>query len=205
MNKLRPSERLVRLLAFSLSLLLYGGGITGVYRWSENLSKQDPVPVSMKAVNLSFAQMELTAVEETPPPPEITPPPEEADVALEEVIKKPEPEPVQANAQVTQEAAAPAAPIETDALLAWVLEQIEKEKYYPATAKRAGYEGTFDLLVTVGADGTISEAVVLSGFGHPLLRRSIEKMMGLLPGRSFGQPLGRAVEIPIEFEFELEN
>ncbi len=52
--------------------------------------------------------------------------------------------------------------------------------------------------------GTISEAVVLPGFGHPLLRRSIEKIMGLLPGRSFGQPWSRAVEIPIEFEFELE-
>ncbi|MBI9019879.1 MAG: TonB family protein [Verrucomicrobia bacterium] len=202
MNKLRPSERWIRLAAFFLSLLLYAAGVVGVYRWSENLLKKDPVLISMKAVNLSFAQMELMAAEETPPPPEILPPPEEVDVALEEIIKEPEPEPVRAEALVNQEAAAPEAAVDADALLVWIQEQIEREKYYPAAAERMGISGTFELLITMGADGMIRSAEVLPGKGHGILRQALERMMRKIVGRRFGRPLGAAQEFPFQFEFE---
>jgi len=204
-NKLRPSERLVRSLALLLCLLLYAGGGTAGYFWSRGQSEEDVTSIHVNAVNLSFAQMELVAVEEPPPPKEPEPlPPEEVDIALEEIIEEPEPEPVEADALVSQEASsADEEAVDPDALSEWVLEQIQKEKYYPPSAQRAGYEGVFDLLVIIEADGTISDASITYGRGHPLLRRSLEKMLGKLSGRSFGKPLGQTVEMEIEFEFEL--
>jgi len=149
--------------------------------------------------------MELVAVEDPPPPKEPEPlPPEEVDVVLEEIIEEPEPEPVEADALVSQEASSADEEVTADALSNWVLEQIQKEKYYPPSAQRAGYEGVFDLLVIIEADGTISDASITYGRGHPLLRRSLEKMLGKLSGRSFGQPIGQTVEMEVEFEFELE-
>jgi len=203
-NKLRPSERLIRSLAFSLTLLLYTAGISAFCFWAERLINQESAAISVNAVNLNFAQMELVAVEEPPPPePELLLP-EEVDVVLEEIIEEPEPEPVEANALVNQEASASEAEVDLGELGNWVQLQIEKEKYYPPSAQRAGYEGVFDLLVVVGSDGTIIEASIFYGRGHPLLRRSLEKMLGKLPGRSFGKPLGQTVEMEVEFEFELE-
>lgn len=152
----------------------------------------------MQAVRLQFAQMELQAVREP------TPLPREADAAMEELPKEPD-EPVPADAQIVQEAAAPKIPpVKQNALLTWVYEQIEKEKYYPASAQRAGYEGTFNLQVSIGTDGIISRAKVLGGKGHPLLRSSLEKVLNRLVGRSFGQPLPAPVELPFEFQFKLD-
>ena len=217
MNKLRPSERWIRLLAFVFSILLYVA-VVGVIWWgADRLSDEEATSIHVNAVNLSFAQMELVAVEEPPPPKEPEPLPpdlsrrnemeeEEADIALEEIIEEPEPEPepIQADAQVTQEASSADEEVTTDAVSDWVLTQIQTEKYYPPSAQRAGYEGVFDLLVIIEADGTISAATITYGKGHPLLRRSLEKMLGKLIGRNFGQPIGQAVEMPVEFEFELE-
>lgn len=163
----------------------------------------EPVAVFPAPVQLHFAQMELRAVVETPPEPEPSPP-EEAEEALEEIVETPEPEPVKAEAHVTQEASAPQTPpVDPDRLRLWVQEQIEKEKYYPVAAQRAGYEGQFRLLVKIGRDGKISEAAVLGGKGHPILRRSLEKIMTALPGRSFGAPLPEPDELSFEFEFKL--
>jgi len=208
-NKLFPSERRVGSLAFFLCLLVYaGGGALFCFLGFGSPEKETP-SVFVNAVNLSFAQMELVAVEEPPPPkePEPLPPPEEVDVVLEEIIEELEPEiePVQAEAQVSQEAAsADEDTVDSEALSEWVLEQIQKEKYYPPSAQRAGYEGIFDLLVIIEADGRILDASITYGRGHPLLRRSLEKMLGQLSGRSFGKPIGQAVEMEIEFEFDLE-
>ncbi len=204
MNKLRPSERLLRLLALLLCLLLYAGGGSVGYFWGSGLFEENRTSVHIHAVNLNFAQMELVAAQE-PPPQEPEPlPPEDVDVVLEEIIEEPEPEPVEADALMSQEASSADEEVTADALSDWVLEQIQKEKYYPPSAKRAGYEGIFDLLVIIEADGTISEASIIYGRGHPLLRRSLEKMLGTLVGRNFGRPLGQTVEMPVEFEFELE-
>jgi outer membrane biosynthesis protein TonB len=197
-NKTRPSERLSRLLAFVLSGLLYVGAGAVVFSQVQKVFMERPV-ISRPAINLSFAQMELQAAE---PPPEPKPVPE-ADLSSEALAKE-EPEPVPADAQVVQEAAAPEnPPAEQDILLTWVYEQIEREKYYPASALRAGYEGTFELRVSLGTDGIISGAEVLGGKGHPLLRHSLEKVLGRLIGRSFGQPLPQPVELPFEFQFKL--
>lgn len=205
MNKPRPSERRCRLLALALSGLLYAAAGTAVWLHVQRLPAGRPIVIQMQAVRLQFARMELRSAEE-PPPPEPVPVPETADVALEPMPEEPEPEPepVPAEAQVMQEAAAPEAPqADTDALLRWVYEQIEKEKYYPAAAQRAGYEGTFRLRIRVGADGVIAGAEVLGGRGHPLLRRSLERIAGALVGRGYGQPLPETVDLPFEFQFKL--
>ena len=223
MNKARPSERWIRLLALAFSIFPYAALIWGVGFWADRLLNEDPPAVSVNAVNLSFSQMELVKIEETPPPkepeplplleePDPLPPPDEVDVVLEEVTKEPkpepeiaEPEPVQAEAQVTQEASAPEVEVvNTDRLMAWVSWQVEKEKYYPKVAQRAGYEGTFHVVVRIEADGTISAAVISSGEGHPLLRRSLEKIAASLLGRSFGQPLDEAISFDIPVDYKLE-
>ena len=204
MNKLHPSERLIRSLALLLAFLLYVGGGVGGYFWGRSFSEEKAASVHINAVNLSFAQMELVAVEEPPPPEPETLPLEEVDVVLEEIIEEPEPEPIEADALVSQEASAAEEEVDPEALSEWVLEQIQKEKYYPPSAQRAGYEGVFDLLVIIGSDGMILDASIVYGRGHPLLRRSLEKMLGKLSGRSFGQPIGQIVEMEVEFEFELE-
>lgn len=212
-NKSRPVERLTRVLAFSLSGLFYAVMLGVVFQRLENQSEADAS--AMNAVTLSFYQMELQAAVEAPPPepepePEVMPEPEpeEAEVVLEEVLeesepeREPEPEPIQAEAQVTQEAAAPVSLVEPDVLLGWLLGQIEREKYYPAAAERIGMTGTFELLITMGADGTIVSAEVLPGKGAWILRKALEKMMAKITGRRFGRPLGSVQEFPVLFEFE---
>jgi len=210
-NKFRTSQRLSGLLAFALSGLFYIVVVALVLFWIKNRpverSSFNPAPL-----NLSFAQIELQAAK--PPPDlsrrnEVKPalvPPDAAEVAIEPKPEEPqpEPEPVRVEAQVTQAASAPAIqPVSRNQLLDWVRAQIEKEKYYPQAARNAGYEGQFRLLVKIGADGKISEAVVVDGKGNPLLRRSLEKIMAGLKGRDFGQTLESPVELPFEFEFKL--
>ena len=217
MNKIRTSERLSGLLAFALSGLFYIAA-AALILFLMKTRQPDPRAFNPAPVTLSFAQIELKAAVETQPevqpellpvPEEIKPdlvPPEKAEVALDPVSEKPKPkpEPVKAEAQVTQQAAAPAAPsVDRNVLLEWVRKLIEKEKYYPPAARNAGLEGQFKLLVKIGLDGKISEASVLDGKGHTLFRRSLEKIMASLIGCDFGQTLPEPVNLPFEFEFRL--
>ncbi len=190
--------------------------LSQVFRGLEKREQaREPV---VRAVTLNFVQMELQAQPAPPPEPEPQPQPEiqaepeEADVALETVEEKPAPRPEPPPepapesdapvAQVSQQAAAPVFQVNPDVLQGWVLEQIEKEKYFPAAAERLGLTGTFDLSVTVGEDGLIRSAEVLTGRGHRILRQALQKMLGNLPGKSFGRPIGEAVEFEVEFSFE---
>jgi len=216
-NKIRKSERFSRLLAFLLSGIFYiCAGVllfSGIKRGPDRPSVFMPAPV-----NLSFAQPALQAAE---PPPEvrsqpvadpvseqISPEPVQPEIPAKPAVPVPEvPEPVskpaEIKARVTQEASAEVSVPVRNILLAWVRAQIEKEKYYPAAARNAGYEGRFRLLVKVRADGVIAEAVVLDGRGHPILRRSLEKITAGLTGRNSGLIPGAPVELPFDFEFKL--
>lgn len=207
------------MLAFTLSALFYIA-VTALIFFLMKTRLPEPRAFNPAPVNLSFAQIELQAAAEPPlevkPVPEPPPPDlsrrnevkaEKAEVAIEPEPELSPPEPqqvVETPAQVTQKASAPSVPsIDRNALLAWVREQIEKEKYYPPAARNAGYEGTFRLLVKIGTDGKISEALVVDGKGNILLRRSLEKILAGLIDRDFGQALLNPVELPFEFEFKL--
>lgn len=197
MNKFRTTERLSGLLAVVLSGLFYLAVATLILFL---MKTQSPPPPAFHPapVNLSFAQIELQSAA-APPPTVESEPPEEAEVAIEEPVAPPEwmppehpPEPrfVEATAQVTQQASAPTIPpVDPDRLIAWVQMLIEKEKYYPPAARSAGFEGQFRLLITIGTNGRVSTAVVIDGKGHPMLRRSLEKIAAGLAGRDFGQAL----------------
>ena len=179
---------------------------------------------------MQFTQIEMTQVAEPPPPepepepepevveepePEPLPEPEEADIALEEIVEEPkpeaipEPEPVQEEAevvaQVTQEASAPEPVVNVDQVGAWVRSVVEKEKSYPKAASRAGYEGEYQIRVTVGANGVIESADILSGRGHPLLKRTVARMLKKLPGQSYGQPVGEVREFKTSVGFYLNE
>jgi TonB family protein len=202
-NKSRTSERLSGLLAFALSGLFYIAVVALVLLWTKNRPVFQPA-FHPAPVNLSFAQIELKAAELPPEVKTEHPPPEKAEVAVELEPEPPPPEPIKAEAKVTQEASAPVVPpVDRNVLLDWVRTQIEKEKYYPPAARNAGFEGQFRLLIKIGPDGKISEAAVLDGKGHPMLRHSLEKIMIGLIGRDSGQPPPAPVELPFEFEFKL--
>jgi TonB family protein len=220
-NKARPSERLSGLLAFVLSTLVYIA-VTARVVFLMKTRPPEPRAVTPAPLTLRFAQIELQAAAEPPPEPvvevrpdpapapeeiEPEPPPEPIDVVPDEPPEMPpaEPEPVSAAAQITQEASAPAAPpVDRNVLFDWVREQVEQEKYYPPSARNAGYEGAFRLQIEIGVDGRITAAAVLGGQGHPMLRRALEKMMLGLIGRDFGQSLPAPVELPFDFEFKLQ-
>lgn len=226
MNKFKTSRRLSGLLAFGVSALLYAAGGTAVFLWTKHFLEkprhvQVPAPIRME-----FAQIELQAsVPEEPEPEEEPPPPvEDADVALEEVPEEepppeppeeppepapeeiqPEPEPEPAPAQVTQQAAAPQIPpVDSDELLAWVQGLIEQAKYYPASARRAGFEGEFEVTVEVNTSGVVTRTSIQNGRGHPVLRRALEKILGTLIDRRYSRPLDAPQQIDFRFEFELE-
>lgn len=207
MNNFRSAKRLAQLAAFVISLVLYGGVIALVVFWADQLTNEPPtIPVEI-SLNWSEApRIEQVAVEEPPPPVEQElPEPEEADVALEEVVEEPEPEPVPAEAQVTQEAAAPEPAHEKEALIAWVYAQVEKEKYYPSAARRSGLEGEFRFRVVVNSGGEIVSADVLpGGHGSFLLRRALEKMITVLPGKEFPGELATELILEVPFKFELK-
>jgi TonB family protein len=204
-NNLRTATCVARLIAFVISLFLYGGTLWLIAFWANQwVDEPRALPVEI-SLNWSEApQVEQVAVEEPPPPVEQEPPPEEVDVALEELVEEPEPEPVFAEAQVSQEASAPELIDEKNPLLAWVQARIEKEKYYPAAARRAGIEGDYVLAIAVRADGTIESAEVVSGKGHFLLRRALDKMIGALPGQQFPGQLSQKERLEFSFSFNLE-
>lgn len=213
MNKISISKQLNGGLAFALSGSFHIILVTLVSIWIKD-RLLEPLAFHPAPMRLSVAQIELQAaappLEAEPIHEEIHPEPslrEKVDAPLEPISEEPKPEPQpirEATAQVTQEASAPtASSVERNILLHWVREQIEKEKYYPPAARNAGYEGQFRLWINVGADGKISEATVLDGQGHYLLRQSLEKIIVRLIGRDFGQTLPDPVALPFEFEFKL--
>lgn len=216
-NKFRTSERLSGLLAFALSCIFYtAAGVLVVFLAQRTDVEQQPA-MGPQAVNLSFAQIELQAAE-TPPPEPRPVMPEKVDVALEEIPEKPEPEPVPAPAQVVQEAAAPETTIVTVEPLAGTAQEIdwrgvavakvramvEREKYYPEAARRAGYTGWCRVRVHLAPDGTIAGCEIEEQRGHPLLARAVETTMGKIQGRNIGLELPVQLDVPLTIEFELK-
>ncbi|MBC8206217.1 MAG: energy transducer TonB [Kiritimatiellaeota bacterium] len=214
MNKAHPGERLIRLIALCLCGAVYFAVLGLIFQGLEKRNNQSAPVVS--SVTLNFVQMELQAPvtplpePEMLPDPEIQPEPDEADVAIEEIVEESEPEPQPEPppepdapvAQVTQEAASPIVAVQAANVQAWLVEQLETEKYYPAAAERFGITGSFDLSIRVGENGTILSADVLGEGGHRILRQALGKMLAKIIGRNYGAPVGEL--LPFEFEFTFE-
>jgi protein TonB len=215
-NKFRTSERFSGMLAFALSCLFYAAaGMLVVFLAQRATVEQRPA-MGPKVVHLNFAQIELKAAE-APPPEPVPVIPEKADVAPEEVPEKQEPEPVPAPAQVVQEAAAPETQVESAEPLAgtvaevdWrgmavakVRAMVEREKYYPAAARNAGYTGWFRVRIHLAPDGTVTSYQVEARHGHPLLGRAVETTLGKIQGQKTGIELPVQLDVPLTIEFEL--
>lgn len=218
MNKFRTSERFSGLLAFVLSGLSYAAaGLLFIFFMQQCLLERRPA-MGPQAVNLSFAQVELKAAEVPPEPAPVIP--EKADVALEEIPEQPEPrpEPVPAPAQVVQEAAAPEAPVESAEPLTGAVQEIdwsgiavakvramvEREKYYPAAARNAGYTGWCRVRIFLAAGGTVTAFKIEERRGHPLLGRAVETTLGKIQGQKIGLEMPQPLEVPLTIEFELK-
>lgn len=217
MNKTRPSERLSGLLAFALSGVFYAIAGVLVLFLAQRAAVAPRPALGPKAVNLSFAQIELKAAKTPPPEPKPIPPPEKADVAIEEIPEKVNPEPLPAPAQVTQESAAPVAVIESPEPLAgtvaevdWraiaiasVRAMVEREKYYPEAARRAGYTGWCRVRIHLARDGIISSWAIEERRGHPLLGKAVETTLGKIQSRKIDARLPEAFDVLLTIEFSL--
>lgn len=222
MNKFRKVERHSGLLAFLLSGLFYVAMVSFIFFMAQNPTIDSPPAMGPKAVNLSFAQIELHAAAPAPVQP-VPPPPEMADVAPEEIKKAPEPEikpePVaEQAAQVNQEASvmetpiiatvpltgAPAIAVDWQALaIAKLRSMIEYEKYYPAAARRAGYTGRVSVQIRLEPGGTIVSYEVKDRRGHPLLGKAVETTMEKIKGRNVGLTLPEPFEVLLPIDFVL--
>jgi len=215
-NKFRTSERLSGLLAFVLSGLFYtAAGVLVIFLAQSAGVEQQPA-MGPQAVNLSFAQIELKAVE-APPPEPVPVIPEKADVALEEISEKPAPEPVPVPAQVVQEPVASETSVESAEPLAgtvaevdWrgmavakVRAMVEREKYYPVAARNAGYTGWCRVRIFLAAGGTVTAFKIEERRGHPLLGRAVETTLGKIQGRKIGLEMPQPLDVPLTIEFEL--
>lgn len=243
MNRFCTSERLSGLLAFALSGLLHiVAGVLVIFLSLRPAGKSWPA-MGPKAVNLSFAQIELqsaAASSSRPASPEPAPLPEPADVALKEIQKAPEPEPEASpepevlrpaeaevaqkptaaqTAQTAQEASAQRAQIEAAESFAglnrtgtvnWRMlavaklrAMVEREKYYPPAAQKAGYTGRVSVLIRLEPDGMVSGYEVRENRGHPMLSRAVETTLEEIKGQNIGLTLPERFEILLPIEFEL--
>ncbi len=73
---------------------------------------------------------------------------------------------------------------------------------YPPRARDEGREGTVLLRLTVAADGTVTEAVVVRSSGSPDLdaaAREAASRWRLRPARRAGVPVAAEVQVPVRF------
>ena len=80
---------------------------------------------------------------------------------------------------------------------------IEREKYYPPAAQRAGYTGRVGVQVRLEPDGTVSGYEVKESRGHPMLVRAVETALGKIKGRTIGMTLPERFDILVPIEFNL--
>lgn len=81
---------------------------------------------------------------------------------------------------------------------------IEREKFYPEAARRAGYEGEVMMLVRVDAEGTVASHRVVSSRGHFLLEQAAVRTLERVTGRRLGISLPHEIwaRVPIRFQIE---
>jgi protein TonB len=157
-------------------------------------------------------------LKETPKPPEPAPAPEPVVTKPAEASEAQGAAKTQ-TAQVTQQASAPGAQIEAAEPLAgsgrigeidWRMlavaklrALIEREKYYPVAARKAGYTGRVSVRIRLEKDGTISGGEIAERQGHPLLGRAVETTLGKLQGGNIGLSIPEKFDVLVPIDFEL--
>lgn len=161
------------------------------------------------------------ALEKVQKGPELEPEPRPEPKVLLPVAASESPASAEApTAQVAQSASAPAAQIESKETIAgqgrtgdadWRLLAIaklralvEREKYYPPSAQKAGYTGRFSVRIRIEPDGTISGCEIAERRGHPMLGRAVETAMQKIRGTNIGWSLPERYEFLLPVEFELK-
>jgi protein TonB len=82
---------------------------------------------------------------------------------------------------------------------------LNREPYYPVTAREQGWQGTALLKVLVLKNGTVGSLEILRSSGYALLDRSALKAVKewkFVPAQKDGQPIEMGVEIPVTFRLE---
>lgn len=124
-------------------------------------------------------------------------------------------------AQVAQPASAPAAQIDSKETIAgrgrtgetdWRMLAIaklralvEREKYYPPSAQKAGYTGRFRVSIRLEPDGTVSGCEITERRGHPMLGKAVETTMQKIHGTNIGLTLPERYEFSLPIDFELTD
>jgi TonB family protein len=122
-------------------------------------------------------------------------------------------------AQMAQKASAPGAQVEAAEPLAgkgrigqvnWRMlavaklrAMIEREKYYPPAAQKAGYTGRVSVQIQLEPDGMVSGYEIKERRGHPMLGKAVESALEKIKGRTIGMTLPERFDILLPIEFEL--
>jgi len=175
-----------------------------------------------------------TPSQPSPPPPVPAPVEEPLEEPQKQPEPRPEPvvsQPVKTSeapvsavaqtAQMAQRASAPEAQIEAAEPLAgqgrtgdidWrtlaiakIRAMVEREKYYPPAAQKAGYTGRFRVRIRLEPDGTVSGCEITERRGHPLLGKAVETALGKIQGQNIGMTLPERFELLLPIEFELSS
>lgn len=85
------------------------------------------------------------------------------------------------------------------AVLAVILQALEKHKRYPRAGRRSGAEGTCGLMVRIGPDGKISSATVKDKSGRSVLDAAASRLGEKLVGLYVGSPGALNVLVPVHY------
>jgi len=172
---------------------------------------QRPAPPAPKPVGVSLEEVQKL--------PEPMPQPEPAVMRPAEASESQVSSEAQA-AQVVQLASAPGAQAEAAETLSgqgrtgeinWqslavakLRGMIEREKYYPPSAQKAGYTGRFRVRIRLEPDGIISGYEIKERHGHPMLGKAVESALEKIKGRTLGMTLPERFDVLMPIEFELK-
>lgn len=138
-----------------------------------------------------------------------TPPPEQAEKTASRSLKKPvkteAAAPANNPSRSTRPAVQPPSPSDEQRkreLISTLLALIEKEKYYPFAARRAGLTGKVVLMISVNSDGRISGYRIAGGNGHATLKKAALTTMGRVAKNRIpvsSLPNGATIRLPINY------
>jgi TonB family protein len=169
-----------------------------------------PLPPEPAEVPLKEPEKVPESQPEPKPEPAVTRPAEVAPAQVSSAAQ---------TAQTAQQASAPAAQVAAaeplagqnwtgavnwrDLAIAKLRVMVEREKYYPPSAQKAGYTGRFRVRIRLEPDGTVSGCEIAERHGHPLLGKAVETTLEKIKGRTLGMTLPERFDILLPIEFEL--
>ena len=194
------------MLSMGIVLLMHVGIIYGLaYGLSRANVEVIPPPLNADLLDEDVKEEEA---EPPPPPPDFIPPPPDYVPPPEISIEQPAAASQTAITSVTSEKRAPPPPPAPKAEKVVILPKSIKytQPDYPSASRRLGEEGSVVLELTVGEDGKIADAKVITSSGFPRLDEAAVKealrRWRFNPGTEDGKPKAMRHRVKVTFRLE---